>query len=107
MGTVSLSISPLHPAFAGHFPGTPIIPGVVLLDETVHALERGAAQPPLHCEIAAAKFHSVVHPGEALILEDERASDGSIRFIIRTLDRTVASGRLRFAASARSAAREA
>jgi 3-hydroxyacyl-[acyl-carrier-protein] dehydratase len=102
MAIVSLSISPLHPALAGHFPGAPIVPGVVLLDETLHALARDAGQPPLHCEIAAAKFHSAVRPGEALTLEHEPCPDGAIRFVIRTLDRMVASGRLTLVASARS-----
>lgn len=107
MGTVSFSISPLHPAFAGHFPGTPIIPGAVLLDETVHALAASAEQAPLHCAIGATKFHSAVRPGEALTLEYEPCPDGSIRFLIRTGDRSVASGRLTFVASARSADSEA
>ncbi len=33
----TLRIAPDHPAFAGHFPGAPIVPGVVLLDAAVHA----------------------------------------------------------------------
>ena len=36
MDTVSLEISAQHPAFAGHFPGAPIVPGALLLDEAVH-----------------------------------------------------------------------
>jgi 3-hydroxymyristoyl/3-hydroxydecanoyl-(acyl carrier protein) dehydratase len=107
MGTVNLSISPLHPAFAGHFPGTPIVPGVVLLDETLRALKRSAGFAAFHCEISITKFHSIVRPGEALTLEHEPCPDGSIRFVVRSLDRMVASGRLTFGASARSADREA
>jgi len=68
MGTVSLTISPQHPAFAGHFPGTPIVPGALLLDEAVRALSSATHQENLHCEIAAAKFLSVVRPGEASAL---------------------------------------
>lgn len=107
MSTVSLSISKLHPAFAGHFPGTPIVPGVVLLDEAIRALARGPGQASLQCEIAAAKFHSAVRPGEALSLEHEPCADGAVHFVIRTVDRTVASGRLRWTASTRNADREA
>jgi 3-hydroxyacyl-[acyl-carrier-protein] dehydratase len=100
MGTLSLSISPLHPAFAGHFPSAPIVPGVVLLDEALHALADASGSEPHRCEIAAAKFHSAVRPGEALTLEHDIYPDGSIRFVIRTPDRTVASGRLTVTATA-------
>jgi 3-hydroxyacyl-[acyl-carrier-protein] dehydratase len=106
MGTVSLNISPRHPAFAGHFPGIPIVPGVVLLDETVYALKENAAHARCDCEIATAKFHSMARPGEPLTLEHEDCPDGSIRFIIRSLDRMVASGRLTFVAQLPSAERE-
>ena len=94
MATVSLSISPLHPAFAGHFPGDPLVPGVVLLDETLFALAASGAHISFGCEIAIAKFHSRVLPGEPLTLEHEAAADGSIRFVVRSSDRLVASGRL-------------
>jgi 3-hydroxyacyl-[acyl-carrier-protein] dehydratase len=107
MGTVSLSISPRHPAFAGHFPGTPIVPAVVLLDETVYALKQSVAHALFDCEIATAKFHSMVRPGEPLTLEHESCPDGSIRFVIRSLDRMVASGRLTFSADLPSPDREA
>jgi 3-hydroxymyristoyl/3-hydroxydecanoyl-(acyl carrier protein) dehydratase len=107
MGVVRLSISPLHPAFAGHFPGAPIVPGVVLLDETLRALKAAAGDGAFSCEISATKFHSVVRPGEELTLEHETSPDGSIRFVIRGPERMVASGRVTFSGSARSAPREA
>jgi 3-hydroxymyristoyl/3-hydroxydecanoyl-(acyl carrier protein) dehydratase len=106
MGALSLQISPQHPAFAGHFPGTPIVPGALLLDEAVRALSEAAGLGTAQCEIAAAKFLSVVKPGEALSIEHERGNDGSIRFVIRTPDRTVASGRLTWVTNGRDADRE-
>ena len=106
MVTVSLQIPPQHPAFAGHFPGMPILPGALLLDETVRVLGAAAGQDALHCEIAAAKFLSVVRPGEALTLEHERGADGWVRFVIRALDRPVLSGRLTWLASPGEAQRE-
>jgi 3-hydroxymyristoyl/3-hydroxydecanoyl-(acyl carrier protein) dehydratase len=106
MGTVRLEISPQHPAFAGHFPGAPIVPGALLLDEAVRVLSEVAAREGVHCEIAATKFLSVVRPGEALSVEHERGADGWIRFVIRTPDRTVASGRLTWVARSRDADRE-
>ncbi|PYI54096.1 MAG: hydroxymyristoyl-ACP dehydratase, partial [Verrucomicrobia bacterium] len=35
---VCRAIGPDHPSLPGHFPGTPIVPGVVILDEIVAAL---------------------------------------------------------------------
>lgn len=33
-------VDPRHSALPGHFPGNPIVPGVVLLDHVVEAIER-------------------------------------------------------------------
>jgi 3-hydroxyacyl-[acyl-carrier-protein] dehydratase len=106
MYTVSLEISPEHPAFAGHFPGAPIVPGALLLDEAVRVLGEAGAHTAGPCVIAAAKFLSVVRPGEPLSVEHERGDDGWVRFVIRTPDRTVASGRLTWEAIARDTDRE-
>jgi 3-hydroxyacyl-[acyl-carrier-protein] dehydratase len=56
-----------HPAFAGHFPGHPILPGVLLLAEVVEAL-REAGQDIGAMTIAAAKFLAPVGPGAVLTI---------------------------------------
>ena len=68
-----LSIAEDHPAFAGHFPSRPIVPGVVLLDHGLRALaiHRDAAVDARPARIAAAKFLSFVGPGEPVRLEIE------------------------------------
>ena len=83
-----------HPAYPGHFPGQPVLPGVVLLDATLQALERAGRTEVGAWEINSAKFQSAVRPGEQLTLQHERLPNGSIRFAIRTADRAVASGTL-------------
>ncbi|RYY68703.1 MAG: 3-hydroxyacyl-ACP dehydratase [Comamonadaceae bacterium] len=54
-----------HPAFAGHFPGAPIVPGVLLLDAALHALEAAGLKP---AAIASAKFLQPVAPAQLLAL---------------------------------------
>jgi 3-hydroxymyristoyl/3-hydroxydecanoyl-(acyl carrier protein) dehydratase len=94
--THELTIPTDHPAYAGHFPGNPILPGVVLLDAALHAVERLRTSPRGAWQVQAAKFHSVVQPGQPLTLELEPAPDGTVRFMIRvaglTTPRPVASG---------------
>src|SRR5579863_1496197 len=94
MHTLTLEISPQHAAFDGHFPGMPLVPGVVLLDEAVQMIAAAANKDDCPCEIMSAKFVSFVRPGESLSVEHEQRADGSVGFVIRTPDRTVASGTL-------------
>ena len=98
---IPLSIAADHPAYAGHFPGQPILPGVVLLDAALHALATQQGLPGATGQIKSAKFLSPVQPGEALTLHTSETSGGSLRFEIRGLDshgieRAVASGTLVF-----------
>ena len=74
MTSLPLAIARDHPAFAGHFPSRPIVPGVVLLDESLRAIgvARSLAAP---ARIASAKFLSMVGPGEALRVEFDAAAD--------------------------------
>jgi len=75
MTRLPLAIAADHPAFAGHFPSRPIVPGVVLLDASLRAIVAGrAVAPPIR--IASAKFLSMVGPGEPTRLEFESTRDG-------------------------------
>lgn len=96
MNTLPLPIAADHPAYAGHFPGRPILPGVVLLDQALRALEQ-ACSVRIN-GLAQAKFLSPVLPGVALELDYESTATG-LRFEIRHGERRVASGRYSLAAS--------
>jgi len=98
-----LPIAADHPAYAGHFPGQPILPGVVLLDAALHALAARQAMPGMlgSAQLKSAKFHSPVQPGEALTLHATASPAGGFRFEIRCIDirggdRVVASGSVVF-----------
>jgi 3-hydroxymyristoyl/3-hydroxydecanoyl-(acyl carrier protein) dehydratase len=89
----TLSLAADHPAFAGHFPGAPILPGVVLLDAAVRAA--ASALQAEQWQIVTAKFHNIVEPGEVLTLEHEILANGTVQFRVLHIDRLVASGTLK------------
>ena len=95
-----LTIGVDHPALAGHFPGRPIVPGVLLLDEALHAIElsRGSTMTPAptvrRWRLAAVKFLHPVIPPATLSVHHAMASSGAIEFTIDDGARTVASGRV-------------
>ena len=95
--SLPLSVAADHPAYAGHFPGHPILPGVVLLDEALHALAARQGLEVASGEIRSAKFLSPVGPGEALRLDYAAAAAGVFRFAVvatavANKERVVASG---------------
>lgn len=83
-----------HPALPGHFPGQPVVPGVVLLDRVAAAIAewksaRIVGMPPV-------KFLQALLPGEnaELRLED---STGGVRFHISRAGTAIATGLIEIA----------
>ncbi len=60
-----LRIDAAHPSLAGHFPGDPIVPGVVLLDQVAARLERAGFAL---VKLSAVKFLAPLRPGEEAML---------------------------------------
>ena len=57
-----------HPSLPGHFPGRPIVPGVVLLDRVIEAIEAGHGPlPPLR--LPQVKFLKPLLPGQSASVE--------------------------------------
>ena len=77
MSRIAIAVERDHPAYEGHFPARPILPGVVLLDRSLavaaaHFLEHRASDATgcgFTTRIASAKFLSPVAPGEAVALD--------------------------------------
>lgn len=92
MSRIPLPLPQPHPALAGHFPGAPMLPGAVLLDEALHAIETAEACGGRPWRIGSVKFLAAVAEATALVLDYEGSAAAGVRFTIRAGDRTVAAG---------------
>jgi len=90
----SLHISAEHPALPGHFPGAPVVPGVVLLDCVAAALQRWRGQRI--GGLPQVKFLRPLLPDETaeLVLIDDGKS---IRFSIALGSAPIANGSIEVA----------
>lgn len=92
------TVDPAHPAFAGHFPGQPLLPGALLLAEVLEAVRRVpalVARLGPHPTLAAAKFLAPVRPGDALSIHlvPETGAARGVRFEVLCGTTVAASGR--------------
>jgi 3-hydroxyacyl-[acyl-carrier-protein] dehydratase len=86
---------PDHPASQGHFPGDPIIPGAVLLSETLQAIEAGLGASLVPFQITSAKFLHPTRPGDRVLIEFSRTARGEVRFTCAVGGRPVLTGQIR------------
>lgn len=87
----TLRIDAAHPALAGHFPGNPVVPGVLLLERVAAAWKawRGARVGQLD-----AKFMQPLLPDEDAVIELREDAAG-VRFCVTRADgATLARGTL-------------
>ena len=87
-------LQPDHPASHGHFPGNPIIPGAVLLDETLRAIEAGLDAGLAPFRIRSAKFLHPTRPGDRVLIEFSRTALGEVRFTCAVGGRPVLTGQV-------------
>ena len=74
--TAELDVDPALPLFAGHFPGRPVLPGVVIMEALAQAAsccllaqEDKAGSLGFFAGIDKAKFREQVRPGDTIRLE--------------------------------------
>ena len=92
----TLTIPTDHPALPGHFPGQPIVPGVVVLDEVIETLKHRYGGELLVMGLPAVKLSSPLRPEEPLMITIESTDAGMAVFTCRVGSRLIASGSIHF-----------
>jgi len=85
-----------HPAAQGHFPGDPIIPGAVLLNETLRAIAARLDAVPSAVHVRSAKFLRPTRPGDRVAIEFSNTARGEIRFECTVDGKSVLTGQVRW-----------
>ena len=71
-----------HPSLPGHFPGNPIVPGVLLLDQVMHALQQATGLQL--SQLQQVKFISALLPGErAQVICEVEGARASFRVTVQ------------------------
>jgi 3-hydroxymyristoyl/3-hydroxydecanoyl-(acyl carrier protein) dehydratase len=89
-----MQVSPNHPSLAGHFPGHPVVPAVVLLDCVQTALGTHLQRAATIATFPAVKFHAPVPPGEEFEVRFAESPGGRLNFEIRVAEKSCVTGTL-------------
>lgn len=92
----TLTITNDHPALPGHFPGHPVVPGVLVLDEVIETLKHRFGDALVVTGLPAVKLSSPLKPEEVLMITIESEDTETAAFTCRVGSRLIASGSIRF-----------
>jgi 3-hydroxyacyl-[acyl-carrier-protein] dehydratase len=91
-----VSISPDHPALPGHFPGHPVVPGVLVMDEVIETLREQFGRDLVVTGLPSIKLSSPLLPGERLTIGIVPEGVDTAVFTCRVDQRIVAAGSIRY-----------
>jgi 3-hydroxyacyl-[acyl-carrier-protein] dehydratase len=83
-----------HPSLKGHFPGNPVVPGVVILGAVVDVLRKGMGPDVQVVGASTLKFLSPLRPNETMVISLDTDCSGEVAFTCSSAGRAIASGRL-------------
>ncbi len=84
-----------HPSLEGHFPGQPIVPGVVILDEIIKAFNREQDATCKIQKIPFVKFLLPLQPGAQIVFTFDM-SDSLVRFTGKCCEKIIVVGQLEY-----------
>lgn len=87
-----MRIAASHPALPGHFPGHPVVPGVVLLDAVIAALMRHTGRSVRVTGFPAIKFLAPLLPEREFEIRVSAKPNGQAAFDVVADNTTLASG---------------
>lgn len=87
-----------HPALPGHFPGQPVVPGVVILDQVLALLAGAAGVDSFWLDLPQAKFAEPLLPGQIAHIEIDTEQERA-RFRVSRDTAVIANGSLHWRAS--------
>lgn len=91
----TLFLDPAHPAFRGHFPGDPVLPGLVQVDWAIRLGTEAFGDPGPFRALERLRFLEALRPGETVELRITPAPE-SFAFEYRRGEGKVSSGTARF-----------
>lgn len=89
--SLKLSVAPEHPALPGHFPGSPIVPGVMILDLLVEEWRRRRPNAAVR-GLRKMKFIAMLAPGQEFAVTWGEARDGRVSFTAESGGKPLATG---------------
>jgi len=95
--TGTFTFAPDFPAFAGHFPGQPVLPAIVQLATVRLLASRYLEADLVPLRVDKVKFKNMIGPGEPVtvtILPDPRDGEITISFVISTGKGKAATGEI-------------
>lgn len=85
-------VSSDHPSLPGHFPGYPVVPGVVMLDHIIGIIEANREKEVQVSGIKAVKFLQPLLPEQCCRVDLDYRNENSVRFKCFVGEGIVASG---------------
>jgi len=85
-----------HPSLPGHFPGNPVVPGVVILGQVLDAIRADERASICVLEARTVKFHSPLQPNKQLCIALNPRDGENRDFSCREGTTLIASGQLRY-----------